>query len=55
MMTPTKLHIKGPLAGRMWVCYIPLTNKIATGMSPEQAYNNWHSFHGNERGLHHED
>jgi len=43
----SKLRVRGPIAGRLWVCYAieaPLAQ--ASGMSPEGAYNSWHSYQG---------
>lgn len=43
-----KLHIRGPLRGALWLCYRPndVSTLTASGMSPEQAWNNWQSYWG---------
>ena len=35
-------RIRGPYAGRLWIC--KGNGETCSGMSPEQAYNNWRSF-----------
>lgn len=42
-----KLRIRGPVGGRLWLCYaIEAPLAYASGMSPEGAYNSWHSYQG---------
>lgn len=42
-----RLRIKGPIAGRLYVCYRhDLPGKTATAMTPEGAYSAWQSYWG---------
>jgi hypothetical protein len=45
-----KIRIKGPLYCGLWLCYKPMEcgagGLMSSGMSPENAYNNWMTFWG---------
>lgn len=42
-----RLRIKGPIAGRLYVCYRhDRPGQTATAMTPEGAYNAWQSYWG---------
>lgn len=44
-----RLRIKGPIAGRLYVCYRhDKPGKTATAITPEGAYNAWQSYWGTE-------
>lgn len=44
-----RLRIKGPIAGRLYVCYRhDKPGKTATALTPEGAYNAWQSYWGTQ-------
>lgn len=47
MKRASRLHIRGPYVGGLWLCYLPGRQGLsATGLSPEMAYRAWASYQG---------